>query len=380
MPPNLDELRDRALEEAAKTGTLADIAQAVTIAKAIAEERKADEELAAARRTFTLSRTQSLVAGITAIVSVAGLVATSVYNIAQLSATREQVETTEWRDLLSSIDRLNTRVSESLTVPFRLRSFAASKRYSEDARLIGATVMSQMADLNGFRQLFNFIFSDQKLNDLPTMVQIQKQLVVSNRRVESECSDASQKYQFPNAVAWHNICWSAYNDKQVQDFGLKPDDIRVWTLRKTYQAQGDELYFMSQKIADAMRAARSPQKDVNLTDIYVANVDLGNVDFLHFDISGSSFNTDSLTGANLRPFKYEGATFIGSDWWDAANVDKDLLQYLIDYQYPMKDTHFFSPARPTKLEYVTAVLSLCRKVGLACTESKIPYEEDQTGF
>ena len=113
MPPNLDELRDRALEEAAKTGTLADIAQAVTIAKAIAEERKADEELAAARRTFTLSRTQSLVAGITAIVSVAGLVATSVYNIAQLSATREQVETTEWRDLLTSIDRLNTRASES---------------------------------------------------------------------------------------------------------------------------------------------------------------------------------------------------------------------------------------------------------------------------
>lgn len=380
MPPNLDELRDRALEEAAKTGTLADIAQAVTIAKAIAEERKADEELAAARRTFTLSRTQSLVAGITAIVSVAGLVATSVYNIAQLSATREQVETTEWRDLLTSIDRLNTRASESLTVPFRLRSFAASKRYSEDARLIGATVMSQMADLNGFRQLFNFIFSDQKLNDLPTMVQIQKQLVVSNRRVESECGDASQKYQFPNAVAWHNICWSAYNDKQVQDFGLKPDDIRVWNLRKTYQAQGDELYFMSQKIADAMRAARSPQKDVNLTDIYVANVDLGNVDFLHFDVSGSSFNTNSLAGANLRPVKYEGATFIGSDWWDAANVDKDLLQYLIDYQYPMKDTHFYAPARPTKLEYVAAVLSLCRKVGLACTESKIPYEEDQTGF
>jgi len=91
MTATLEELRDRAIDEAEKTGTLSDIAQAITVAKAVAEERKTIEDLTSARRSLRSSQIQLIVAGITVIISVLGLVATSVYNIAQISATRDKL-------------------------------------------------------------------------------------------------------------------------------------------------------------------------------------------------------------------------------------------------------------------------------------------------
>jgi hypothetical protein len=62
-------------------------------------------------------------------------------------------------------------------------------------------------------------------------------------------------------------------------------------------------------------------------------------------------------------------------------VDKELLQMLIDQAFPSKSMHFSPPmTRPTKLEYVSAVLTLRHKVDLQCTEAHIPYEEDETAF
>jgi len=40
LTATLEELRDRAINEAEKTGTLSDIVQAITVAKTVAEERK----------------------------------------------------------------------------------------------------------------------------------------------------------------------------------------------------------------------------------------------------------------------------------------------------------------------------------------------------
>jgi hypothetical protein len=252
VPSKLDELRDRALEEAAKTGTLNDIAQAITVAKTVAEQRKATEDLASAGRGLHSAHMQVIVTGITAIISVLGLVATSVYNITQISATREQVETTEWRDLLSSLDDPGLDVAQSLTVPFRLRSFANSKRYSQDARLIGAGVISKVADFSAFQQLFNFIFADQRGNDLSTMAEIQHQLYSAFEKTNDSCSKISQRFKFPNTHAFQSVCWDAYTDKEIQGFGVTAKDSDVWAMRKKFQQQGFELTFMSSKIAAAL--------------------------------------------------------------------------------------------------------------------------------
>jgi hypothetical protein len=384
MPSTLDELRDRALAEAAKTGTLGDIAQAITVAKTVAEERKANEDSASVSRGLRSAQAQIIVTGLTAIISVLGLVATSVYNIAQISATREQIETTEWRDLLTSLDNPNLNVAESLTVPFRLRSFANSRRYSPDARLIGAAVLSKVADLSAFQQLFYFIFADQRVDDLPAMAEIQRQLYSSFDKTSSGCLSRSERFHFPSNQAWPNVCWDAYTDKQVQDFGVTAKDLDIWTMRKRFNQQGAELTFMSAQIATALPKAAANHTgnvDLNFKNVYLTNADFSNLDFAGIDISGDTFSSCTLTKVKLRPGKSDGATFLTSNWWDAAIIDKPLLQKLIKEAYPPSNMHFFPPPpRPTRLEYVNDVLALCHEADLTCTEAQIPYEDDKTGL
>jgi uncharacterized protein YjbI with pentapeptide repeats len=380
MPSKLDELRDRALEEAAKTGTLNDITQAITVAKTVAEERKATEDLASAGRSLRFAHTQFVVTGLTAIISVLGLIATSVYNIAQISATRAQIETTEWRDLLSSLDNPNLDIAQSLTVPFRLRSFASSARYSEDARLIGAGVISKVADFVAFQQLFNFIFADQRGNDINTMAEIQRQLYSAFVKTNDSCSNMSQRFKFPNTQVFQNVCWNGYTDKQIQDFGVTANDSEVWSMRKKYGQQSFEMTFMSSKIAAALPrtvANNAANKDLKFTNVHFQNSDFSNVDLTGVDISGDNFSACQLTNAKLLPAKFDGVIFFISNWWDAAIIDKDLLQMLIKSYYPDKGQHFFAqPPRPTRLEYVSAVLALCHKADLTCTEAHIPYENE----
>jgi hypothetical protein len=255
LTATLEELRDRAINEAEKTGTLSDIVQAITVAKTVAEERKTVEDLASARRSLRSGQIQSIITGITAIISVLGLIGTSIYNIAQISATHEQIETTQWRDLLSSLDKPNPDIAQSLTVPFRLRSFANSKRYSQDARLIGAAVLSKVADFDGFRQLFNFIFADQRANDIETMIEIQGQLSSTFQKLDNSCLEKSQRFEFPKTPAYQSVCWDAYTDKQVQDFGLKIEDSDIWEMRKAYRQLDSELGFMSLQITTALRSS-----------------------------------------------------------------------------------------------------------------------------
>jgi hypothetical protein len=113
-----------------------------------------------------------------------------------------------------------------------------------------------------------------------------------------------------------------------------------------------------------------------LRNVHLQNSDFSNADFTRVDISGDDFNTCQLTNAKLLPAKFDGSTFETSNWWDAAIINKALLQMLIDGAYPTKDQHFFPPPpRPTRLKYVSSVLALCHKADLTCTEANIPYEQ-----
>jgi len=310
-----------------------------------------------------------------------GLIGTSIYNIAQISATHEQIETTQWRDLLSSLDKPNPDIAQSLTVPFRLRSFANSKRYSQDARLIGAAVLSKVADFDGFRQLFNFIFADQRANDIETMIEIQGQLSSTFQKLDNSCLEKSQRFEFPKTPAYQSVCWDAYTDKQVQDFGLKIEDSDIWEMRKAYRQLDSELGFMSLQITTALRSSLSKNRgNIKLINPYLLGANFRNLDFSSIDLSGTAIVTTLLTHATLLPIKFDDVSFVQSNWWDATIVDKKLLQRLIDTAFPSKSQHFSPPVtRPTRLEYVSAVLALCHKVDLPCTEAHIPYENDETG-
>lgn len=383
-PTDLEALRSSAIALANRTGELADIEKAAAISKSIAEERKATNELSNAERSFHATRLQSLLSAMLTIISVLGLIGTSVYNIGQLQNARSQEETTEWRNLLASIEKSSERpdgISDDITIPFRLRSFATSPRYRRDAQLMAAIVMSRMADPERFEQLFGFIFSQQETGDITIMAEIAREQTFSFNRVNSACVAVSnsKNYNFSD-VTMKNICWDGYTDKQALDFGLNNDDKDTWKLRKEFGALGSQMFFISTKMAESLKSYKPGENTVPLRDLHIKHVSLENVDFGNIDISGTFFDTVKLSGAILNPKGFSGVLFAQSDWWNARTADPALLTYMITYFYPKGSEHYNTyMRRPSSGEYIQQVTALCGRSQLDCTNLRLNFEEDGTG-
>jgi hypothetical protein len=81
MSADLDHLRAIALKTAQETAPLKAIEKATTISKLVAKESKARSDVQNADKVLRVSKLQSILAGATTIISVVGLIATSLYNI-----------------------------------------------------------------------------------------------------------------------------------------------------------------------------------------------------------------------------------------------------------------------------------------------------------
>jgi hypothetical protein len=376
---DLDELRSLAIARAKQTGDLTDLEKAATISKAIAEERKATTELSNADRSFRLTRLQSLLAGMLTIISVLGLTATSVYNIAQLENTRNQTETTEWRELLTSIQKSNEKpngIVDDITIPLRLRSFASSVKYKNEARTMAAVVMGKMADPEGFNQLFDFIFTESGIQDLDTMILIAREQAQSSKRIDATCKSESERVNF-GSFGIQNVCWAGYTEKQLLSFGLTENDKAMFELKRKYNAIGVQISFISPKIAEHLRRENPVKRQIPLRGLYLFSVDLSKVDFHNIDISYTFFDSVNFSRAILQPNGHDGALFSASNWWDAEIADPKLLNILLSYFYPRRSESFNSyiVKRPTRQQYTKSVLDLCVRSNMTCNEADLIFEE-----
>jgi uncharacterized protein YjbI with pentapeptide repeats len=288
----------------------------------------------------------------------------------QLSAAREQVETTEWRDFLNSLEKHDQDILQDPTIPFRLRSFSSSPRYSKDAKLIAAIVMGKMANPEGFIQLFNFVFPNKGDIDINTMLEVARQQSTSFRVIEKSCMDRSSMFNFGKNQS--NICWNGYTEKQVQEFGLKPEDKESTTLRKKYIALLSQLRFISSKIPEALREQRNRRININASDVKLYSADFSSVDFDQIDISDTYFDHITLKKAILRPSNYKSVYFWMSNWWDAEKVDPTLLKWLMTNMYPGAHGDIFPNL--TRAKYVGAILQLCIRSGITCSSEAVKYE------
>jgi hypothetical protein len=367
-------MRDSAVTKALASGALADLEIAASVVKTVSDEKKISLESTASDRTYRLSKLQLWLTSATIIISVAGFISTTIFSVVQMAAATAQVDTTEWRELLTDVGKASSSkdFANSVTIPYRLRSFASSSRYSHDARLLATAIISRVSDTVGFQQLYQFIFPEDEVIDIAAVLDISRELNVRSLADSDSCF--GQRYRVTSMPAeLANPCWSGISDAQLISWGVTNDDV-IWTLRKDMVTVFSEQRFLSQKIALVMHDTNKT-KNASLKGTYLTWADMSGVNFDGVDLSNANFDAVNLTRAHLAPSKFDRVSFAGTNWWDAAYIEPHFLQYLISNAFLNRnDRFFYSGRRPSLAEYTNAVMTLCAQDSTPCEASAIKFE------
>jgi hypothetical protein len=67
--------------------------------------------------------------------------------------------------------------------------------------------------------------------------------------------------------------------------------------------------------------------------------------------------------------------FNATNWWDVSNIDQNLLDSLITYQYPFWNGDFnFAPLeKPTLEHYAARIAELCQPLRPACKAENLKF-------
>jgi hypothetical protein len=92
---------------------------------------------------------------------------------------------------------------------------------------------------------------------------------------------------------------------------------------------------------------------------------------------GQDFSYVDLTNSKLTPTNFQEFDPTNSNWWDAAEVDQDLLKLLITYRYPgYVDRESIATSTPlTKDYYVHRIEILGKPFITNCKREKLLFED-----
>jgi hypothetical protein len=174
----LEDLERRMLSEAAKATTVEDMTAIGAALKTIAEARTALSSELTGRRAYTLEVIKSLSAFFVPLVSLLALFATVVVQTKQIEAGRQQVENSEWRDLLSSMKgETDSLVVKDVTIAPRLKSFASSPTYGDQAKAVSVNLMNHLSNPDGFQELFSYVFATVSNNNYVSVIDVGRKLL-----------------------------------------------------------------------------------------------------------------------------------------------------------------------------------------------------------
>jgi hypothetical protein len=181
----LDDLEKLLLSEATKAASLQDMSTIATALKTTAEARAALSSELTGKRAYLLELIKSFSAFLVPIVSLIALAATVIVQTKQIEATRQQVEDSEWRDLLGSLKGSSDSIYTDLTIAPRLTSFAASATYGAQAKAISIRLMGRLSNPDGFQDLFSYVFPAITSKDIPALLDVARSLTKSKRALET---------------------------------------------------------------------------------------------------------------------------------------------------------------------------------------------------
>jgi uncharacterized protein YjbI with pentapeptide repeats len=398
--PTIDDI-EKDLLERADGASVEDLGKIAAAMKAVAETKQTEANARNKARETRLELFKSLAAFLVPVVSLLALFGTIISQNKQLEASRQQLEDTEWRDLLTSLKGQSDSVYSDPTVAPRLRSFFASPVYGEQAKSIAGRLMGHISNPDGFRDLYSAVFGDVTQQSVESIIDISRVLFATRQAQQGQCNDF---------LVGANIPF----DPGLLDCGIYSDDEKANALIAQFKVPAQfasmrrsaiqltrESSFLEGKLFSFLRAnyhaprdrARAPGLDLSSAEIVKA--DFSELDLTDFNIAGVIFDTVDFRDAIINPkgripvvaastgspdFLPEHPDFRGSTWWEARYVEPSLLVFLTNWFFPYvrSDTRYPVGYSITQAAYETKVRILCKAANVACP-STLRFGQAPTG-
>src|SRR5271166_428570 len=225
---------------------LEDLEKVASIAKSAAEARKAEIESENARATFWGGLGKNLSSIVVPLASMAAVVTTFWIQSNQVTLSWQQLEDTQWREFLGSINKSpNTAISEVTFVP-RLKTFLHSNVYKMQVIEVAKRFLGQLTDRAGFDDLFDVVFPAESDISLSDMKDVLKTLQRTDIAIQIACNPTDQAFQtsqIPTSFYPWGPCNTDITDQEALDY-LKnyPGKDKVIQARRDSKATADEEY------------------------------------------------------------------------------------------------------------------------------------------
>jgi hypothetical protein len=371
VPPALDELARDAIKRAQETQNLEDLERAATVAKSIAEARKASVEATtqrAALRQEGLKQWSQLLVPFLSVLTLA--VALITQTLQQRDAERNR-RNEAWRATVDEFrDSPTRRGLSALTAQARLRPFLQSKDYGQQANQLAMLIVPELSRFEEFQELFDLITWD----NLNQIVMVNRKLSGIAEHIYAEIKSAkARRSASEDANRKASVLPSArvpppYNGPLESIEEQMESDATI--LRK-------EAAYVCAKFVEAAKVkkllwGRGPY----LNNAWFPDCDLSGIDFSGADLTEADFSNTNLSGTHFSRVTQFGSLLVeNSNWWDVADISAPLLDWLINYADPGSGYQSGVQNKPSKGDYFKKVKGLCNAAGLVCPDERIKYTE-----
>jgi uncharacterized protein YjbI with pentapeptide repeats len=239
--------------------------------------------------------------------------------------------------------------------------------------------MGRLTNPGGFKDLYGNVFADMTPKTFAKIVDLDRALNATRNSIEVECFNLSVKYQLPNVFGLRNI---GSNIPTLARTINAPVPERTLQLRQALPGVYAEILLVSQTIASYLRShfpagntSDATYHSLDLSYVFITDVDLSNVDFRNINLSQSLFGNDNFQNADLRISPPLGMAMNASNWWDASKIDQNLLVLMNLHQYPFWDgqTNFAPWPAPTLEHYRERIAALCQPARPDCQVDKLKF-------
>ncbi len=303
------------LDAAMKTGDPDRIAKASEAWKSIAEGEKTVFETTQLKRSSKSEWAKFWIPTIATIASSVALVATLIFQVSEFKANaqsqRDTDEDTSYRAALAILSDPNHAKATVVGIPM-IKTFLTSQRLGGQARDVASTFSIGITDYRTFESLFNSIVASTTTDNYRDLVNICSGLDDQFNSYQDQINAATEQAKSTSSVSGMKYYLTVAKDT-----------------KNTQDQINAEIYLSERALQAFIRQHDKDIKRFDLSEGYLAYVDLSNVDLDSADFRSASFYSDDLRGANLaNVISFDFSSWDNTAWWHARIISKPLLTYL----------------------------------------------------
>jgi hypothetical protein len=361
--PIVDSLEEKLLATV-RSGSTSEIEQSVSAWKLATEARQTQRDAAAQARSLFYEQLKSWATIIVPLLTLLTLAVTIWMQSAQLTATREANEDLQWREAIKSLSSSQSGISGVAAVAMLKPFLIQSGRYQQHARDLGLTILPQIVEPGGFRDLLDTIVDHLTWNDIGTLTKINRSLVQHFKQLDDSLEQF--KKQGPPTLP------------RISSTGqLMPSAREVVAVER--DGTLDEIQYVSRRMAELLKI-RPSNTPLDLNATMLIDCDLADANLEDALLDGTTIQATSLARANLKGIKhFDDLNMATTPWWNAKEIGPTFLKHLIDSSYPYVNPHSVYNPAPRQGEYVERIIALCGIANIECPKESISFGVPDTG-